>query len=209
VARRQISIVAIEPEPVQAEGLRLLVSGHSEFDYRGALPDPTGALKSIARERPDLVIVDGDSIGGDALDLIASVRRVSPRTRPVLWARELDESDAERAFDAGAAGAVGKRQPSECLVECLRAVSGGEVWFEGRAPRPAPPRTAGARLTCRERQILTLIAAGRSNSEIAGALRIAVATVKLHVRSILDKTGTRDRLELTSRFRPLPSERPA
>jgi DNA-binding NarL/FixJ family response regulator len=209
VARRQISIFAIEAEPVQAEGLRVLLAGYSEFEFTGACADPLFALERIARERPDLVIVDGDATPEDAFELVAAVQQVSLQSRSVLWVRELTELDAERAVDAGAGGAVRKTQPPEYLIECLRAVSRGESWLGDWPAPPAPQRRPVDRLTRRERQILTLVTEGRSNAEIAAELGIAVATVKVHVASIMDKTGTRDRLELASRMQPLHNEYPA
>ncbi len=209
LARKPITVFALEPEPVQAEGLRVILAGHSEFEFAGAAADVLEALRRVAAERPEIALIDIDDPPADPRDLIGAVRRACPDTRPVIWARELDEVDAERYLDAGARGAVRKTRPPEVLVDCLRAVSHGRTWVD--EPTPPLPQSGrrGTYLTPRERDVLALIVKGKTNPEIARALGITVATVKVHVASILDKTGTRDRVELAARANPLGREYPA
>jgi DNA-binding NarL/FixJ family response regulator len=100
-----------------------------------------------------------------------------------------------------------KSQPLETLMECLRVVAEGQLWFEDGDPEPQgeperEPRRS-PRLTPRERQIVALLAQGLKNSEIAKALVISPGTVKVHLMHVFEKTGARDRYELAIRSRKL------
>jgi DNA-binding NarL/FixJ family response regulator len=130
-----------------------------------------------------------------------------PGTQAVLWVKSAEELQASDVLQAGARGIIEKSQPLDTLAECLRVVASGRLWFEsGEREIPVDPereRRRAPRLTPRERQILTLLAQGLKNAEIAKALGISPGTVKVHLMHVFEKTGARDRYELAIRSRKL------
>jgi DNA-binding NarL/FixJ family response regulator len=129
------------------------------------------------------------------------------KTQVVLWVNSTEEVPAGAALEAGARGVLVKSRPLETLIECLRVVARGHLWFESspleaigasNRVRRQPPR-----LTPRERQVVALVSQGLKNTEIAQALAISPGTVKVHLMHVFEKTGARDRHELAMRSRKL------
>jgi len=112
----------------------------------------------------------------------------------VLTAYDADE-DIERALAAGAKGYLLKGAPLDDIERAIAAVARGESWLDPRIASRVMRRDTRARLTNRERDVLRLVAAGKSNKEIAAALRITERTAKFHVTSIFTKLGAENRAQ--------------
>jgi DNA-binding NarL/FixJ family response regulator len=161
----------------------------------------------VRRLRPDVVLMD---IRMPALDGIAATSRLveeGTETRIlVLTTFDLDEYVFE-ALRSGASGFLLKDAPAEELVAAIKVVASGDALLAPgvtrrvvdafvRRPRPSPElQEAADRLTPREREVLELIARGRSNSDIARELVVSEATAKTHVSNVLGKLGLRDRVQ--------------
>jgi DNA-binding NarL/FixJ family response regulator len=202
------SVVICDDQKMIRAGLRSLIDSESDLDVVGEAGDGHEALALIARVRPDVALMDIRMPNLDGLAATRELLAAGAATRVVvLTTFDLDEYVFE-ALRAGASGFVLKDSPAELLVDAIRAAAHGEAllapevtrrvvdaFVDSEAPR-SEAQHALADLTERELEVLKLIVAGRSNSEIADVLVLSPATVKSHVRSLLMKTGSRDRVQL-------------
>lgn len=188
-----------------AEGLAKVLDASDEFNFVGSVANLSEALEAARQISPDIILVDHSSGLKTVFQFISDVKATSPRCRPVLWVNEMAETDCFRALQMGARGILKKTQPLESVVECLRAVSHGDVWMHGASEGQdySLDRRPAARLTPRERDIVKLVCGGLKNKEIAEQLGITAGTVKVHLMHIFEKTGVKDRFELAVHGRKL------
>jgi DNA-binding NarL/FixJ family response regulator len=187
-----------------------LIDAEDDLDAVGQAADGRQAVELAASLAPDVVVMD---VRMPVMDGIEATRQITaahaagaPRVL-ILTTFDLDEYVFE-ALRAGASGFALKSRPLEELLSAIRTVAAGEAllapsvtrrliahFTEGdRVPRRAPRGLA--ELTEREREVLSLVARGLSNTEIAGTLHVSIPTVKTHVSRILTKLGARDRTQL-------------
>jgi DNA-binding NarL/FixJ family response regulator len=189
-------------------GLRRMVEADPELAVIGEVADGEDAVLEAHRLRPDLVLMD---IRMPVLDGIEATRRIvhaRPETKVlILTTFGLDEYVYE-ALRAGASGFMLKDAPPEEILAAIRIVAAGEALIAPAVTRavieeflrrePQPPLlqpTALAQLTPREREVLELLARGRSNAEICAQLVVTEATAKTHVARIFQKLDLRDRIQ--------------
>ena len=188
------------------EGLGKVFQGNSNIVLVGSSPSQNAGLAEIMLLKPDLVLTDHASGLKATFQFASEIRLFSPGTQVVLWAAEMAESDGFRALQMGIRGIFKKTMPVSALLDCLSAVSAGQMWLEhsiagnvsGLIARKNPPR-----LTPRELGIVNLICKGMKNKEIASELAITAGTVKVHLMHIFEKTGVKDRFELAVQARKL------
>ncbi|HOK46467.1 MAG TPA: response regulator transcription factor [Bryobacteraceae bacterium] len=201
-----ISVFACESQPVVVEGLRSALEECGDFIFAGAAA-PEEAIEAILAKAPDLTVVDHMDGPEAALALVEQISAAGSKTQVVLWVNSPDEVPAAAALEAGARGVLVKSRPLKTLLECLRVVARGHLWFESSPLEavaiPGRMRRRPPRLTPRERQVVELVSRGFKNSEIARALAISPGTVKVHLMHVFEKTGARDRHELAVRCRKL------
>jgi DNA-binding NarL/FixJ family response regulator len=199
-------LVADDQELVRA-GFRLILEA-AGFDVVGEAPDGGVAVELAARHRPDVVLMD---IRMPVLDGIAATRQLTaagPDAPKVVILTTFDLDDyVYEALRAGASGFLLKEAPRADLIAAIRVAAAGDALLapsvtkrliEAFVARPAetlPSPSRLASLTPRERDILLLVARGRSNLEIARDLVVSEATVKTHVAHLLAKLGLRDRVQ--------------
>jgi DNA-binding NarL/FixJ family response regulator len=188
-------------------GLRMIVDAQPDLEVVGEAEDGAQAVRLTRELDPDVVLMDIRMPGTDGLDATLQLTR-SGHTARVLILTTFDQDDyVYQALRDGAAGFMLKSAPPDRLVAAVRVVASGEALLaptvtrrliEAHVRRPAPTHgtpTELAGLTDREREVLTLIAHGRSNHEIATELYLSDATVKSHVNRILHKLSLRDRVQ--------------
>ncbi|HXV57312.1 MAG TPA: response regulator transcription factor [Gaiellaceae bacterium] len=202
-----IRVVIADDQGMVRAGFRSLLESERDVQVVGEAGDGEEAVSAVRRLRPDVVLMD---IRMPVLDGIAATRRLveqATETRIlVLTTFDLDEYVFE-ALRAGASGFLLKDAPAEELVAAIRVVASGDALLAPgvtrrvvdafvRRPQPSPElRNAADRLTPREREVLELIARGRSNADIARELVVSEATAKTHVSNVLGKLGLRDRVQ--------------
>jgi two-component system nitrate/nitrite response regulator NarL len=201
----KISVFVCEAQPIVIEGLAKVLAGSEEFEYLGSAAGLSEALDFVRAKHPDVLLVDQSAGLKLVFQFISDVRNTWSRCQPVLWVNDLAEIDCFRALQLGARGILKKTVPVQSILECLRAVSQGDVWIEsslsehgGGLDRRSPPR-----LTPREKEIVHHVCVGMKNKEIAEALAITPGTVKVHLMHIFEKTGVKDRFELAVNGRRL------
>ncbi len=206
----RIGIVLVDDQSLFRAGIRMLLESQPDLELLGEAGDGAAAVETVARVRPDVVLMD---LRMPVMDGIEATRRIleSPSAvqRPtrvvVLTTFDLDEA-AARAIRAGASGFLLKDAEPDFLLAAIRTVHAGSAVIAPGATRALFEHLGGVRttappaefatLTEREREIFLLAARGLSNAEIASREFVSEATVKTHVSRILAKLGLRDRVQL-------------
>ena len=201
-----IRVLVCDDQAMMRRGIAMLIDNEADLQVAGEADDGLGAVDQARRLLPDVILMDVRMPG---LDGLAATRRVVAEVVPtprvlVLTTFDLDEYVYE-ALDSGASGFLLKDAPAEQLLSAIRGVAAGEALLAPTVTRrliqqfsrgrPRPPSPELAQLTVREREVLELMARGRSNAEIGEELRVSAATVKTHVARVLEKLELRDRVQ--------------
>ena len=194
-------IVIVEDHALTRAGLRTALA--SDFEVAGEAADGISGYETIARERPDVAIVDIGLPGMDGIELTQRVRAGFPRTRVVIVTMVDLETQVIAALAAGADAYCLKSSEPERINEAVHIAAEGGAYFDPQIAhvvlsRFSPRESAAGSdspLTPRETEILRLIAEGVGNAEIAQRLYIGLGTVKGHVRDILEKLSAADRTQ--------------
>jgi DNA-binding NarL/FixJ family response regulator len=202
-----ISVLLVDDQAMVRAGFRMILEAEDDIVVVGEASDGDQGVVAARQHRPDVVLMDVQMPRMDGLE--ATSRIVG---EPGLGSRVVILTTFERddyvfeALRAGASGFLLKNAPPEDLVHAVRVVAAGDALLapsvtrrviEEYARRPAP-RSNGAdlhRLTEREREVLSLLATGKSNSELAAHLYLGEGTIKTHVSNVLTKLGLRDRMQ--------------
>jgi DNA-binding NarL/FixJ family response regulator len=199
-------LVADDQELVRA-GFCVILGAAEGIEVAGEAADGEQAVALAAALAPDVVLMDIRMPGMDGLAAarLITARQPSPKV-VMLTTFDLDDYVYE-ALRAGASGFLLKDSPRADLVAAVRAAAAGDALlapsvtrrlieaFAHRPPEATPSPSAIASVTAREKDVLLLLARGRSNAEIAAALFVSEATIKTHVASLLAKLGLRDRVQ--------------
>ena len=182
-------------------GIRALVESLDGVTVVAETGDGREALELVERHRPDVLLLDITMPGLNGLEIAERTTRSSPSTRIVILSVHANEAYVAQALRAGVAGYLLKDAAATELALALRAVARGETYLSPaiskqvvdgflRNPDLTPGLLAG--LTARQREILQLVAEGRSTKEIASLLEISVKTVETHRTQLMERLGIHD-----------------
>jgi two-component system nitrate/nitrite response regulator NarL len=204
-AKKKIRILIADREGIFRFGLKKLFGIEDDLRVVAQAETAEQVLAMAESFKPDLLFVQQEIVlEGNAEQWLASLRRVSPQSKLVITASVVSEADSQRYLQAGAASVILKSLDPRLFLKCARQVAANEVWRAQQPGSPAAPnQQSGPRplrpvdtLTRREKTIISYLTQGWRNREIAQRLAISEQTVKNHLRSIYDKVGVSDRLEL-------------
>lgn len=195
------SVFLIDDHPLVREALNMLADSAGDLRVVGSSESASAAIEPLQRLSPDLVLLDIDLGHEDGLEWLPRVAAAAPRARVLILTALREPARDEEALRAGARGLVLKSAPPETLLQAIRGVAAGALWFDTTALAQAPGASTssggkGSSLTAREREIVSLIAEGLRNDDIARRLGITPKTVKNHLTALFEKVGVSSRLEL-------------
>jgi DNA-binding NarL/FixJ family response regulator len=186
-------ILLYSDEPILAKGLESVVGQFEGIELLPTCNRVVCVLEQIATAPPDLVLMDlTPEITFGAL---TGLKQAMTRCKFILWVNSISTELAFQAMSLGVRGILRRTLPSELQIKCLRKVHSGELWFEkGLTDSFLCARRVA--LTQREGQLVSLLAQGLKNKEIATALTISEGTVKVYLSRLFQKVGVKDRFEL-------------
>jgi len=196
-----IRIAVVESDPLRFVGFRALFDSESDFELVSATLPDISALQGI-----DLVLL-GSRAGQNLFDVMASLKAARPDLRIIVTGSGIDEETILKAIASGAKGYVDEAATPAEFVQAIRIVNQGSVWAPRRvlsmfiervSSSPGRIFPAGrVTFTDREKEVLEMLVAGRSNKEIGAALGIEERTVKAHVAKLMRKVGVQNRIALS------------
>ena len=200
------SVFIVDDHPLLRKGLALLINREPDLAVCGEAEEAQSAMKGIAENKPDIMIVDISLNGPDGLDLLKNIRALYPDL-PVLILSMHDESIyAERALRARANGYIMKQEATEKVLVAVRCILSGEIYLSERMSRKllhqyisGPPTETTSQLSAlsdRELEVFRLIGEGRGTRQIADKLHISVKTVETYQAHIKSKLSLRSGREL-------------
>lgn len=200
-----IRLLIADDHPIVLAGLRGLFEDTAGFEVVAACRDGVTAVESIAREKPDVAVLDLRMPGMTGIEVLRELKKRGVSTRAIILAATIDELDAVEAMRLGAKGLILKEMAPTQLLSCVRKVFAGEQWIEKNAVGRAIERLIAqnetvsslrALLTDRELTIMKLVADGMSGKDVSEKLGITYGTVKSHLHSIYSKLGVKGRVGL-------------
>ena len=207
-----LRVLLADDDALLRAGLAVVLGTAADLDVVAEAADGLEAVELCLRHTPDVVLMDVRMPGIDGIEATRRLVAARPETRILILTTFRDDDYVYGALRAGASGFLLKRTSPERLLDAVRTVAAGEALLDPSVTRDLIRRvlaTGGStvpeastetrwlldRLTERERQVLLLVAQGRSNTEIADLLVIAESTAKTHVKRVLAKIEVHDRAQ--------------
>jgi two-component system response regulator DevR len=207
--------IIVDGNPILRLGLREILGTRSDLQIVGEASRCADACPVISRKRPDLVLFDLELDDGYGADVIRRFRKRFPSLLAVIYTAIRDPQVIAEALTCGIQGYVLKTSPNECLLDAVAHVTAGRSFLDAAITATvleqmslASGSATGPVLSHREASVLTLLAAGRRNREIASDLGITERTVKFHVSAILrhlHATNRTEAVQIAERLRLLPA----
>jgi DNA-binding NarL/FixJ family response regulator len=202
----KVRVVVADDQRVVREGLATVLSVLPGFEVVGSAADGEQALAMVDRHLPQVVLMDLRMPRVDGVEATRRIRAAHPGTSVVVLTTYADDESILAALRAGAIGYLTKDAGREQIARAVHAAASGQAILDpavqarlvaaaGPAPDSAPARPLPDGLTAREAEVLSLIAAGRTNAQIAAALVISSSTVKTHINNIFAKAAISDRAQ--------------
>lgn len=199
---QKIKLLLVDDHEIVRAGLRMLFQAEPDMEIVGELGSGEEALDAVAELQPDVVIMDVAMPGIGGIEATRRIKQASPDTCVLALTMHEDEQYFFEMLSAGASGYIPKRAAPDDLVSAIRVVHEGNVFLHATLARYlmrdvlGQPATVADDLTPREREVLTYIAEGYTNREIAEALVISTKTVDRHRENIMQKLNMHNRIEL-------------
>lgn len=195
-----IRVLIADDHPVVRQGLAVLLEVQDDITLVGQASDGPEAIRLTLEHLPDVLLLDLKLPVLDGIGVLSQLQRQAAATRVIILTSAAGPGSPAQALQAGAAGFLYKDVDPDALIRAIRSVHDGHTVLAPRAAglvasRPESDVRGMGALTGREREVLALLADGRSNREIARSLGVAEKTVKTHVSSVLAKLGVADRTQ--------------
>jgi len=202
---RAIRVLLVDDHTLFRSGVKSLLQRQSDFEVVGEAPDSLQGVKRAEELKPDVVLLDLHMPGISGKDAVKLFLEAAPETHIVMLTVSENAGDLLESLRAGASGYLLKNIETEMLLDSIRRAADGDSVVSAQmtgklvrglqAAREAPTEAEKDGLSPREREILSHVAKGSSNKEIARNLKVAESTVKIHVQHILRKLNLSSRVQ--------------
>jgi len=192
-ADNRIRILLVDDHPIMREGIAAVLSTEPEMALVAEASNGREAIEQFRAHRPDITFMDLQMPVMNGTDAILAIRKEFPDARIVVLTTYSGDTQASRAFRAGASGFVLKNMVRKELIETVRCVHSGKKKIPPEIAVEMAEHHMDDALTDREIEVLQQVAAGNANKIVANNLSVSEETVKSHMRSILSKLGANDR----------------
>ena len=198
-----ITLVLADHQPIALHGLTHLFAREQDFCVLASHANSAETLEAVRRHRPAVLVLGVSPPATEGLTVLREMQEENLPTRAVVFAGGIDEQEIAEAIRLGARGVVLKEMALRLLLQCIRKVHAGGVWFErsighlvGRIRQGDVTRNRAEALTRREIEVVQRVAQGLNNQAIAQSLSIGEGTVKVHLHRIYGQLKVRNRVEL-------------
>lgn len=190
-----IRILVVEDQYFFRVALRTTIDARNDMRIVAETGHGEEALELCRQHRADVAIMDLRLPGLSGFEVIEAIHREMPGLGILVLSNYEGSEDVHRALSAGALAYLTKDASANVLIEAILSVKAGKRYVPAAIGALLAERVPGSELTGREREVLGLLAKGRSNREVGDALNISENTVRIHVSRILDKLGVTDRTQ--------------
>jgi len=188
-------VLVVDDHPVVRVGISTIIDTQLDMTVVAETGSGEEAIALFREHVPDLTVMDLRLENMSGVTCIRQIRKEFPEARFVVLTTYRGDEDIHQALEAGASGYLIKGMPRQVLLDALRRVHQGERFLPPPVTQVLASRKPETELTGRERQVLSLLAAGKCNKEIAAALNIAEITVKCHLSVIFLRLNVTDRTQ--------------
>jgi two-component system nitrate/nitrite response regulator NarL len=202
-----ISVVLADDHPAILLGVAELLRSNPDIKVAATCGNGTAVMQAIRRLDPTVAVLDFVMPGLNGLEVLMNMSAEHSVTKAVFLTATATDKQLLTAVSRGAKGIVLKEMALDELVQCIRVVAGGREWlpptlidaaFQREAARQSGSTHLAQSLTCRERQIVLLVAEGLSNKEMCRRLGLSEGTVKIHLHNVYEKVGVNNRTALAA-----------
>jgi DNA-binding NarL/FixJ family response regulator len=193
LARPHIRVVCIDDHELLRDGIALILASHRDMELVGSAGTVAEAVRLFEMERPDVILMDVWLGTVRSVETIRTICHRDPRARIIALGVSHSVEDVQETIGAGAVTYLFKDVSSRDLVHTIREVAAGRRPLQPEVDTLLHRRHSHQQLTCRESEVMQLMAQGMRNHEIAEALGISELTVQVHVKNIFTKLNVSDR----------------
>jgi DNA-binding NarL/FixJ family response regulator len=195
-----VTLVLADHHVLFAEGLGMLLDAEDDLAVLDVADNAGRAVESVAEHQPAVLVADAHLPAGELVETLAAVRAASPMTKLLVLSDDARPETSAAVIASGADGVLAKDRSSRQVATAIRRLAAGEQAMVRAAEPPRPGRDPSVELrvqtlSCREREILGLLAIGWSNRRIAEQLHLSYLTVRSHMQNLLVKLAVHSQLE--------------
>ncbi len=199
----KINIVIVDDHPIVIEGLRMMLKSQSFFNVTGSFTSGLEIISFIQSHKVDIILLDITLPDANGTELCREIKKISPDTSVIMFSNRSERSIVMQSIQNGASGYLLKNTSIDELVICIKGALSGDIVFCNETKqiisRPSQNDLPIPRLTKREKQILQMVAQGKTSNMIAEELFLSPLTVDTHRKNLLQKFQAKNSTELINR----------